>query len=151
MLQAKWAAHLSFAAVAELLHDVLPVDSSVNRETIRAHVFETAERLEAELGPEQFAYDAGCQNEIEASVLDPGAPVTVGLDGGYIRGRERRPGGTGCFEVIAGKSIPRGRAGQAIRRCGPNRHETSTLCIEAPNGWSVMVSRMADRRDDSTP
>src|ERR1700676_3831285 len=37
---------------------------------------------------------------------DPGPPVTVGLDGGYIRGRERRPGGTGCFEVIAGKSIP---------------------------------------------
>jgi hypothetical protein len=33
-------------------------------------------------------------------------PFTVGLDGGYIRGRERRPGGTGCFEVIAGKSIP---------------------------------------------
>ena len=65
----------------------------------------TAERLEAELGPEQFAYDAGCQNEIEASP-DPGPPVTVGLDGGYIRGRERRPGGTGCFEVIAGKSIP---------------------------------------------
>jgi hypothetical protein len=101
MLQAKWAAHVSFAAVAELLHDVLPVDSGV----IRAHVIETAERLEAELGPEQFAYDAGCQNEIEASP-DPGAPVTVGLDGGYIRGRERRPGGTGCFEVIAGKSIP---------------------------------------------
>jgi hypothetical protein len=105
MLQAKWAAHLSFAVVADLLHDVLPVDSCANSETIRAHVFETAERLEAELGPEQFAYDAGCQNEIEASP-DPGAPVTVGLDGGYIRGRERRDGGTGCFEVIAGKSIP---------------------------------------------
>jgi hypothetical protein len=57
------------------------------------------------LGPEQFAFDAGCQHEIEASP-EPGAPVTVGLDGGYIRGRERRPGGTGCFEVIAGKSIP---------------------------------------------
>ena len=106
MLQARWAAHLSFAAVADLLHDVLPVDSCANGETIRVHVFETAERLEAELGPEQFAYDAGCQNEIEASP-EPGAPVTVGLDGGYIRGRERRPGGTGCFEVIAGKSIPR--------------------------------------------
>jgi hypothetical protein len=31
-LQAKWAAHLSFAAVVDLLHDVLPVDplSSAN-------------------------------------------------------------------------------------------------------------------------
>src|SRR6202051_1840597 len=47
----------------------------------------------------------GCQREIEDSP-EPGPPITVGLDGGYIRGRERRPGGTGCFEVIAGKSIP---------------------------------------------
>jgi hypothetical protein len=104
-LQAKWAAHLSFAAVADLLHDVLPIDACLNDETIRMHVFKTAERLEAELGPEQFAFDAGCQLEIEESP-EPGPPITVGLDGGYIRGRERRPGGTGCFEVIAGKSIP---------------------------------------------
>jgi hypothetical protein len=104
-LQAKWAAHLSFGAVADLLHDVLPVDSCLNDETIRMQVFKTAERLEAELGPEQFAFDAGCQLEIEGSP-EPGPPITVGLDGGYIRGRERRPGGTGCFEVIAGKSIP---------------------------------------------
>src|SRR5258708_32302909 len=67
--------------------------------------FKTAERLEAELGPEQFAFDAGCQFEIEESP-EPGPPITVGLDGGYIRGRDRPAGGTGCFEVIAGKSIP---------------------------------------------
>jgi hypothetical protein len=53
------------------------------------HVFATAERLEAELGPEQFAYDAGCQLDIEASP-EPGPPVTVDRDGGYIRSRERR-------------------------------------------------------------
>ncbi len=29
----------------------------------------------------------------------------VGIDGGYVRGRERKPGGNGNFEVIAGKSI----------------------------------------------
>jgi hypothetical protein len=104
-LQAKWAAHLSFAAVADLLHDVMPIGACLNGETIRMHVFETVERLEAELGPEQFAFDAGCQLEIEDSP-EPGPPITVGLDGGYIRGLERRPGGTGCFEVIAGKSIP---------------------------------------------
>jgi hypothetical protein len=102
MLQAKWAAHLSFVAVADLLHDVLPVDSCANSETIRAHVFETAERLEAELGPEQFAYDAGCQNEIEASP-DPEAPVTVGLDGGYIRGRVRRV--PESWGVLCGKRL----------------------------------------------
>jgi len=95
-LQAKWAAHLSFAAVANLLHDVLPIDTGLHGEGVRDHVMKTAERLEAELGPEQAAFDAGCQRDIEASP-DPGPPVTVGLDGGYVRGREKIPGGTGCF------------------------------------------------------
>ncbi|MDM0085644.1 ISKra4 family transposase [Variovorax sp. J31P179] len=74
-------------------------------EAIRRHVLDTAERLEAQLGPEQFTYDGGSQREIEASP-EPAAPITVGLDGGYIRGRDRLPGANGCLEVIAGKSIP---------------------------------------------
>jgi hypothetical protein len=66
----------------------------------RSHVFATAERLEAELGPEEFAYDGECQRDIEES-LEPGPPVTVGLDGGYIRSRKRPPGGTGCFVLVS--------------------------------------------------
>jgi hypothetical protein len=116
-LQAKWAAHLSFAAVADLLHDVLPVDAGLHGETVRTHVFATAERLEAELGPEQVAFDAGCQVEIEASP-EPGLPIAVGLDGGFIRGRERRPGATNCFEVIAGKSIPQEGAAKVFAGVG---------------------------------
>jgi hypothetical protein len=104
-LQAKWAAHLSFGAVADLLHDVLPIDTHLHGETVREHVFATAERLEAEIGPEQAHFDDFSQGEIEASA-DPGAPVTVGLDGGYVRGRDKNaPGANGCFEIIAGKSI----------------------------------------------
>jgi len=102
---AKWAAHLSFSTVAELLQDVLPVDTGLHQETVRQHVMATADRLEAEIGLEQFVYDGGCQRDIESSP-ERGPPITVGLDGGYIRGRERPPGGTGCFEVIAGKSMP---------------------------------------------
>jgi hypothetical protein len=105
-LQAKWAAHLSFSAVADFLQDVLPVDTQLHGETVREHVFATAERLEAELGAEQAHFDDFSQREIEDSP-DPGAPVTVGLDGGYVRGRDKKaPGANGCFEVIAGKSIP---------------------------------------------
>jgi hypothetical protein len=50
-------AQVSFAAVGALLHDVLPVYQGLRPETIRRHVLETAERLEAKLGPEEFAYD----------------------------------------------------------------------------------------------
>jgi hypothetical protein len=104
-LEAKWAAQVSFASVRALLQEVLPIEHGLHEETIRQHVLATAERLEAQLGPEQFAYDGGSQREIEASP-EPAAPITVGLDGGYVRGRERLPGANLCFEVIAGKSIP---------------------------------------------
>lgn len=119
--------------MVDLLRDVLPVDQGLHVETVRQHVFATAERLESELGPEQFAYDAECQYEIEASP-EPRPPVTVGLDGGYIRGRERRPGGSitpksggpiqtksggsnhakSCIEVIAGKSMPQEGAAKVL-------------------------------------
>jgi hypothetical protein len=56
LTEAKWRA-VSFAAVGALLHEVLPVDHGLRPETIRRHVLETAERLEAKLGPEEFAYD----------------------------------------------------------------------------------------------
>ena len=114
-LQAKWAAQVSFAAVGTLLRDVLPADQGLRPETIRRHVLGTAERLEAQLGPEQFAYDGGSRREIEASP-ELAAPITVGLDGGYVRGRERLPGANGCFEVIAGKSIPEEGAAKVIAK-----------------------------------
>ena len=103
--------------MVDLLRDGRPVDHGPNVETVRQEVFATAERLESELGPEQFAYDVECQCEIGASP-EPRPPVTVGLGGGYIRARERRPGGSlipksggsnhakSRIEVIAGKSIP---------------------------------------------
>lgn len=72
-LLAKWAAHLSFPTVAELLQDVLPLDTGLHQETVRQHVMATTDRLEAELGPEQFMYDSGCQSDIENSP-EPGPP-----------------------------------------------------------------------------
>lgn len=79
-LEAKWAAKVSFTAVRALLQEVLPIEHGLHQETIRQHVLAMAERLEAQLGPEQFAYEGGCQREIEASP-EPAAPITVGLDG----------------------------------------------------------------------
>ena len=109
-LLVKWAAYGAFAAVARLLRDVLPIDRKLSGMTVRTQVQRVARHIEADLGSEEYFYNGGSQREIEASP-EPGRPVTVGLDGGYVRGRERPPGGTGCFEVIAGKSIPEeGRA-----------------------------------------
>ena len=52
-LETKWASLIPFARVADLLKEVLPVGDSVNQETVRAHLYATAERIEQELGDER--------------------------------------------------------------------------------------------------
>lgn len=60
-----------------------------------------AERLEAELGPEQRGFVEGCPADWE-EMPTPEPPVTVGIDGGYVRSWMDRPAN---FEVIVGKSV----------------------------------------------
>ena len=43
-LETKWASLIPFARVADLLKEVLPVADSVNQETIRTHLYTSAER-----------------------------------------------------------------------------------------------------------
>jgi hypothetical protein len=72
---------------------------SLNAFTIRRHVWNVAERMERVLGEEQSCFIAGQQDGHELPV--PDGPLTVGIDGGYIRGQHKQ----GHFEVIAGKSL----------------------------------------------
>lgn len=52
-LEARWASLAAYGVTAALLADVLPIDETVNASTIRNDAMRIAERLEAELGPEQ--------------------------------------------------------------------------------------------------
>ncbi len=100
-LETKWASLIPFAKVADLLKDVLPVGDSANPQTIRNHLQATAERLEQELGEErQLNLFEASEEEWEQQPL-PDGPITVGIDGGYVRAAHKQ----GWFEVIAGKSI----------------------------------------------
>ena len=58
---------------------------------------------EAELGDEQFMYVDSCPAQWEA-LPRPDGPITVGIDGGYVRDWEHKQT---HFEVIVGKSLPR--------------------------------------------
>ena len=99
--ESKWASLIPFAKVADLLKEVLPVDDSVNSETVRNHTQATAERIEQALGDErQLNQYEGSEKAWEEQPL-PDGPITVGIDGGYVRAAHKQ----GCFEVIAGKSI----------------------------------------------
>ena len=100
-LETKWASLIPFAKVAELLKDVLPVGGPVNQESVRSHPQATAERIEQELGDErQLNLFEGSEEEWEQQP-PPDGPITVGIDGGYVRAAHKQ----GWFEVIAGKSV----------------------------------------------
>jgi hypothetical protein len=99
-LEVKWSSLLPYEVSCDLLHDLLPVDEKLNAVTIRNHLFQVAERMEGELGEERPSLIEGCQQDWEQLPI-PDGPLTVGLDGGFVRARHKR----GCFEVIVGKSV----------------------------------------------
>jgi hypothetical protein len=99
-LEVKWGSLLAYAPGCDLLHDVLPVDEKLSAETMRQHLFQAAERIEGELGEERASLIEGCEEDWE-QLPTPDGPLTVGLDGGFVRARHKR----GCFEVIVGKSV----------------------------------------------
>ncbi len=99
-LEVKWGSRMAYAPGCDLLHDVLPVDEKLNAETTRQHLFQVAERIEGELGEERPYLMEGCEEDWEQLPI-PDGPLTVGLDGGFVRARHKR----GCFEVIVGKSV----------------------------------------------
>jgi hypothetical protein len=90
---AKFAALAPFARVADLLCELLPVGGAANAGTVRNRTLGVG-RTVAKLTP------VGTQvSEPDAATL----AVTVGLDGGYVRSRHRRPERN--FEIVAGKVI----------------------------------------------
>ncbi|MDD2708675.1 MAG: ISKra4 family transposase [Verrucomicrobiae bacterium] len=105
-LETKWAAQVSYQITQRMLQDVLPVDENLNAMTIRNHLLKTAQRVENQLGEERFSYIEGCQLQRD-ELPSPNGPLIVGIDGGYVRGRDGN-----CFEAIAGKSILSFRRGE---------------------------------------
>jgi hypothetical protein len=100
-LETSWASLLPFAKVVDLLQQVLPVSDTLNQETVRNHLYATAERIEQELGEErQLNLFEGSEEDWQQQPL-PDGPITVGIDGGYVRAAHKQ----GWFEVIAGKSV----------------------------------------------
>ncbi len=102
-LQAKWASLMSYGLTVDLLEEVLPIET--NPQSVLLNTHQVAERIESELGEEQVAFVEGCPADWEA-LPDPGGPLTVGIDGGYVHGREGDNRKAGWFEIIVGKSIP---------------------------------------------
>jgi hypothetical protein len=100
-METKWASLMSYGLTAQALKDFLPVDATLNATTIQQHALAVAQRCEDELGEEQWAFVEGCPADW-ATLPIPDGPLTVGIDGGYVRDWHEKKN---HFEVIVGKSI----------------------------------------------
>jgi hypothetical protein len=100
-LESKWASLVSYGLTVRALRDFLPVDDTLNAGTVRNHTLSVARRCEAELGPEPLFPLEGCLGDCMSPPPTPG-PITVGIDGGYLRNWERKQT---RFAAIVGKSV----------------------------------------------
>ena len=102
-LETKWGSLMSYGLSADILTDVLPMQTS--SQAVLLNTQKIAAKLEDELGEEQVMFAHGCIAEWEA-LPPPDGRLTVGLDGGHVRSRGSEDSRSGWFEVIAGKSVP---------------------------------------------
>ncbi len=112
-LETKAAALESYERAVGWLEEVLPLEGQISTTALRRQVTAVAERLESELSDEEPVIE-GCPREW-ARLPDPAGPLTVGLDGGYVKARPGECPQATAFEVITGKSIT---AEGGVRRFG---------------------------------
>jgi len=82
-LETKWAALVSYGLTSTLLQDVLPLDEPLHAVTIRNHVLTVAERLEKPWRGTVVLYRQLSRRV--AALPMPNGPITVGIDGGYVK------------------------------------------------------------------
>src|SRR5438132_6518336 len=100
LMETKWSSLVSYGMTVDALTDFLPLDVTLDVKTVRHDTLKVAERCEAELGEEQWSFIEGCPRDW-GNLPIPDGPITVGIDGGYVRDWEAKQRN---FEVIVGKS-----------------------------------------------
>jgi hypothetical protein len=104
-LETKFAALMSYGLTVDILSEILPIGDQLNTRSVRRQLSRAAERMESELGEEQWAFIDGCQRDWN-QLPRPDPPLTVGLDGGFVHAKDQPSRAEGWFEVIVGKSMP---------------------------------------------
>ncbi|HET8843189.1 MAG TPA: ISKra4 family transposase [Ktedonobacteraceae bacterium] len=102
--EVRWASLLPYGVTIKLLSDLLPMEHQLSTSTLSRHVRQVAERLESKLGDEQPSFITGCPAQWY-ELPEPGAPLVVSIDGGYVHARSQTQRKDGSFEIIVGKSI----------------------------------------------
>jgi hypothetical protein len=100
-MEAKWSSLVSYGMSLDALQDFLPLDCTLDVQSVRYDTLKVAKRMEAELGEERSGFIAGDPRDWER-LPTPEGVFTVGIDGGYLRHWLDKKH---HFEVIVGKSI----------------------------------------------
>jgi hypothetical protein len=100
LIETKWASLVSYGLTVQALTDFLPLEVTLDVKTVRHDTLKVAERCEAELGEEQWSFIEDCPQDW-GNLPIPDGPLTVGIDGGYVRDWEAKQRN---LEVIVGKS-----------------------------------------------
>jgi hypothetical protein len=98
-IESKWLSLASYGLTVKAFKDFLPLDATLAINTVRHDTLKVAERLEAELGEEQWSFIDGSPRDW-AKLPIPDGPITVRLDGVYVRSWEAKKKNS---EVIVGK------------------------------------------------
>ena len=88
-METKWASLVSYGLTVNALKDFLPLDVTLDVKTVRHDTLKVAERCEAALGEEQWSFITGCPRDW-GNLPIPDGPITVGIDGGYVRDWEAK-------------------------------------------------------------
>ncbi len=104
-LETKFAALMSYGLTVDILSEVLPIGDQLNTRSVRRQLSHSGERMERELGEEQWAFIEGCQRDWN-QLPPPDPPLIVGLDGVFVHAKDQPSRTEGWFEVIVGKSMP---------------------------------------------
>jgi hypothetical protein len=101
-LESKWVSLMSYDLATNLLSELLPL--KFNHSSVQSDAKKISTRIEKELGKESYIYIEGSQRDWY-KLPKPDAPLTVGIDGGYIHAREGDNRKAGWIEAIVGKSL----------------------------------------------
>jgi hypothetical protein len=142
------AALLPFGKVADFLGELLPASAKAAVSTVRNRTMKVGKRLEK--SAEALAV---------SSLPEPCREVAVGLDGGYVSARHRRPERN--FEIVAGKVLDgEGKATRfafvrnggsdaakaaclALRRRGVNENTSVTVLTDGDAGLRAIHRQVA--------
>jgi hypothetical protein len=150
-LETKFAALMSYGLTINILEEVLPLGRPLSREGVRAHTHKVAERIDQELGDEQWSFITGCPRDW-AELPRPNLPLTVGIDGGFVHSAAQTSRRDGWFGVIVGKSIP----AEGTAKCfgfvqsydvKPKRRLFELLCSQGMQ-MNQQVTFLSDGGDD---